>query len=850
MPARIASPSPEETAPAHALDDTLHALVNMQGLGGTAAPATGPAPEAMDKAPWEADDGEAYFNPLQTYVHDSQGDAPRRSGMDDTEAAFPYHQDSQGHAPRHSSPRSHKFSDSVGSNLSSYTASSSVNSLPHSHNSLSHSHNSSLSSTGDAMPWNSVSDPIEIPKPAPANGSMFPHQAQLPHRPQLPHQSSFQHRHHSPHEPRSPRQSRLPDETHSPHQSRSPYQSRSPHQSSFPRRHQSLKAEVSDDDDEVGEQDDNVDKKTKLGLAPRDVLEDLDSPPRCFFVKYCTTNSQLRKAISHVFGRNKICTRQIPDNIWVHFCRKHYQRCRYRNALDYARLQCQLVVVQINRVQAWSDRNKDQNRLGVVTGWTLGLRKREQRRMASLKDAPGTPPPQPPSNKRPHPGFQDPTASEPVPPADPPASQPITRAAPYKPPHAVPDWLLAKVGKEFTTKEVIELFQEIEKQMDQGILTEIPDIEILPTITHDPNEEVQYKRYEKRKLYDHKTGQTRHSNHSAAPWNPGGSREMSRYNGPATDRGAFWDAPETSGGGGGYPFGKRQRVGDLNEELLSHGFPPRSEDRIVPEWKPSPSSLPHPASQMSGALPTAQQLEVANFPSGYNDHQRRPHERSHSDTSAFRHLPPVAQQPPRNRFTSVNGVSLPAPSLGHRPSASYSHPEPSRGVTYGTGTNGNSYSGYTYGGSSSSFDHQPSFTDYPPRYPHPSFTSNAASGPSSYYNNPEPAAAPSSPSSSPFFFDRSHHVRHQSSPPISESPRMHGNTTGFSSSVVPEGYPPSNNYNSNDSNNSNNGSNSYNNNYNNNNNNNNNSSSNSQAYYQGRQQQQRFGPNGQSARDD
>ncbi|KAF7174093.1 hypothetical protein CNMCM6106_008200 [Aspergillus hiratsukae] len=38
-----------------------------------------------------------------------------------------------------------------------------------------------------------------------------------------------------------------------------------------------------------------------------------------------------RKLISHIFGRNKTSTKLFPAHVWVHYCRKHYQRARYRS---------------------------------------------------------------------------------------------------------------------------------------------------------------------------------------------------------------------------------------------------------------------------------------------------------------------------------------------------------------------------------------------------------------------------------------------------------------------------------------------------------------------------------------
>ena len=76
-------------------------------------------------------------------------------------------------------------------------------------------------------------------------------------------------------------------------------------------------------------------------------LTDMPSPPstsaierelqsqkiHCMHIDNCDTQAPYRKAISHIFGRNKLCTRSIPDFVWVHYCRKHYQRMVRHRAL-------------------------------------------------------------------------------------------------------------------------------------------------------------------------------------------------------------------------------------------------------------------------------------------------------------------------------------------------------------------------------------------------------------------------------------------------------------------------------------------------------------------------------------
>lgn len=43
----------------------------------------------------------------------------------------------------------------------------------------------------------------------------------------------------------------------------------------------------------------------------------------------CRGEQNIRKSVSHFFGRNKSCTKNITKDMWVLYCRKHYQRGRY-----------------------------------------------------------------------------------------------------------------------------------------------------------------------------------------------------------------------------------------------------------------------------------------------------------------------------------------------------------------------------------------------------------------------------------------------------------------------------------------------------------------------------------------
>ncbi|PLB45844.1 hypothetical protein P170DRAFT_467047 [Aspergillus steynii IBT 23096] len=78
-----------------------------------------------------------------------------------------------------------------------------------------------------------------------------------------------------------------------------------------------------------------------------------------------TTPPHPRKLISHIFGRNKTSTRLVPTHIWPHYCRKHYQRARYR-APNWPVAQVELVRLALDRMEVW----------GGVRGFQVVLRKR------------------------------------------------------------------------------------------------------------------------------------------------------------------------------------------------------------------------------------------------------------------------------------------------------------------------------------------------------------------------------------------------------------------------------------------------------------------------------------------
>ena len=88
---------------------------------------------------------------------------------------------------------------------------------------------------------------------------------------------------------------------------------------------------------------------------------------KCAFMADCPLKSPVRRVISHYFGRNKKETRAIPDEIWVNYCRQHYQRAKYRQKPEiFAETQMKLVKATVHNLQQW----------GGVQDFDISLRKR------------------------------------------------------------------------------------------------------------------------------------------------------------------------------------------------------------------------------------------------------------------------------------------------------------------------------------------------------------------------------------------------------------------------------------------------------------------------------------------
>jgi hypothetical protein len=375
-------------------------------------------------------------------------------------------------------------------------------------------------------------------------------------------------------------------------------------------------------------------------------LNAVEEDIKCMYVENCDTGSQPRKAISHIFGRNKLCTRSIPAHVWVHFCRKHYQRSRYRNAQEYSKLQCELVQKQIARVQAWSDDNKRNGKAGVVQDWSLSVRKREQKRLDERNSS---------GRKRP---FRDESEED----GD--IMEPAILNG-----TAVPAWLLNKCSSGYSTEQIEEIVARLKSDMDQGTLTQIPDIEILPNITVDSPEDGKNKIALKRKTSanSHKRSQSvgmalRHDSipmmrRISQPNFPGGWRpEDSLHSSPIEKRQRIADFPSYGMGDRHNPMGLAQ-VPERAVPTMRHiqhlphrpAFSHIRENQTMESYFDDESvrnsqysyggPLPAPTPQRHGGQPMAAQLETNTASQGYLEVRRPMHQRSHSEMGTFNHNP-------------------------------------------------------------------------------------------------------------------------------------------------------------------------------------------------------------------
>ncbi|RGP64074.1 hypothetical protein FLONG3_9696 [Fusarium longipes] len=170
-----------------------------------------------------------------------------------------------------------------------------------------------------------------------------------------------------------------------------------------------------------------------------DVNTPLEGGDICMAVENCTTGSVPRKVISHLFGRNKVCTRRIPERVWVCMCRKHYQRIRYRTGADFSVTQIGMVYEQIVRMIFWSrglESPSGTNQEGIaIRSWTFSIRRREVKRMAD-------------TNGR----------------------------------DLVPRWIMQSLGEGKTHDEILDIVERLHHEIQQGTLKDVPPVEFLPEV--------------------------------------------------------------------------------------------------------------------------------------------------------------------------------------------------------------------------------------------------------------------------------------------------------------------------------------------------------------------------------
>ncbi|KAH7164327.1 hypothetical protein DER46DRAFT_506302 [Fusarium sp. MPI-SDFR-AT-0072] len=159
----------------------------------------------------------------------------------------------------------------------------------------------------------------------------------------------------------------------------------------------------------------------------------------CMAVSDCDTDSVPRKVISHLFGRNKVCTRRIPERVWVCMCRKHYQRIRYRTGARFSSTQIEMVYEQIVRMIFWSRGLENVNRTNqegiAIRSWTFSIRRREVKRLAD-------------TNSR-----------------DP-----------------IPHWIMQSLGEGKTHDEILDVVERLCQEINHGGLREVPPVEFLPEV--------------------------------------------------------------------------------------------------------------------------------------------------------------------------------------------------------------------------------------------------------------------------------------------------------------------------------------------------------------------------------
>lgn len=204
--------------------------------------------------------------------------------------------------------------------------------------------------------------------------------------------------------------------------------------------HQTDEFSLSDNEDE----DESESEEKTPDISPE--RETAQSKTSCEFAGTCQMGTEphthYRKIISHFFGRNKSATKVFPDYVWVHYCRKHYQRARYR-AGQWPFTQCDLLIESLSRMEDW----------GGVQSFEVILRRREQERRSNANtdgDASGS------ADSSPSLSGSGSAAKLP----------PIGRKNPRAVTAPVPDWLLERIGSGLTFGDIREIIRQIRRHME------------------------------------------------------------------------------------------------------------------------------------------------------------------------------------------------------------------------------------------------------------------------------------------------------------------------------------------------------------------------------------------------
>lgn len=426
---------------------------------------------------------------------------------------------------------------------------------------------------------------------------------------------------------------------------------------------------------------------------PSEAAQILNKPIVCMYIPDCDTGSQPRKAISHIFGRNKMCTRLIPNFVWVHFCRKHYQRSRYRNSKEYAKLQCDLVKKQIERLHIWSQENARKGEGAIVKDWGIAMRKREQKRLDEM------------SGKKDMLGFGPDAEGESD---DGDNSTAQSRAVPVT---AVPSWLVSLCGNGYSTEKIAEIFERLHGEILNDQIPVFPDIEILPNIVVDSDEPKSPKGYTKRRpiATAHKRsvslGMSLRTDQYPPPrgmsqpisWNPHGMYMESpptaqkrkradggfeeEYNDRPSSQHLRYRGMSMESNRPRMTLAHRPVFQDIHEHEDPHGdqrhYHPYGQStypdpQMFDSYGRPAAPLPAPTPQRHPALCTAAQLDsrVASPAqqqySPYPQPRPRVHQRTQSDMGVFQQQHPQPQQPQQQPYDSP-GRNTVAPAVYYAP---------------------------------------------------------------------------------------------------------------------------------------------------------------------------------------